>query len=103
MEYPNPKNERVSYTMSSIHSKDTKIEIRLRKAVWARGQWYRENYKKAPGAPDIAFVGRKIAVFFDSSFWHGKDWDKIKSRIKSNRKYWLQKIQKNRHFNKWKF
>ncbi|HBK78270.1 MAG TPA: hypothetical protein DDZ83_01060 [Nitrospinae bacterium] len=62
MEYPNPKNERVSYTMSRIHSKDTKIEIRLRKAVWARGQWYRENYKKAPGAPDIAFVGVVVDV-----------------------------------------
>ena len=68
-------------TMKRIGSKDTSIEVRLRKELWSRGIRYRKNFKKLPGSPDIAITKYKIAVFCDSEFWHGKDWDKLKSRL----------------------
>ena len=65
--------EQRSYCMSRIRSKDTKIEILLRKALFKKGFRYRINYKKLPGSPDIVFVKSKVAVFIDGDFWHGRD------------------------------
>ncbi len=83
--------------MKSIHSKDTSIEICLRKALWRKGYRYRTNYKLLPGSPDIAFTKYKVAVFCDSEFFHGKDWQTLKLRLaKGNRsEFWINKIQKN--------
>lgn len=85
----------ISYTMSRIRSKDTKIEIRLRKALWASGLRYRKHYRKIPGCPDIVFASERLAVFCDSTFWHGRDWVERQKRIKSNREYWIPKIERN--------
>ncbi len=60
--------------MSNIRSKDTSIEIKLRKALWKRGYRYRKNFQKLPGKPDIALTKQRIAIFCDSDFFHGKDW-----------------------------
>lgn len=83
--------------MKNIHSKDTKIEIKLRKALWKKGYCYRKNYSKLPGKPDIALTKYKIAVFCDSEFFHGKDWEVLKPRILKgvNSDYWLNKISRN--------
>jgi DNA mismatch endonuclease (patch repair protein) len=81
--------------MSLIKSKDTGIEIIFRKALWKAGFRYRKNYKKLPGKPDIALTKQKIAIFCDGEFWHGKNWDESKEKIKSNRNYWIPKIDKN--------
>lgn len=83
--------------MKNIHSKDTKIEIKLRKALWKKGYRYRKNYSKLPGKPDIALTKYKIAVFCDSEFFHGKDWKVLKPRILKgvNSDYWLNKISRN--------
>lgn len=81
--------------MQAIRSKDTSIELRLRKALWDRGIRYRKNYKKLIGKPDIAITKYRIAVFCDSDFWHGYDWDNRNQRIKSNREYWIPKIERN--------
>lgn len=83
--------------MKNIHSKDTKIEIKLRKALWKKGYRYRKNYSKLPGKPDIALTKYKIAVFCDSEFFHGKDWEVLKPRILKgvNSDYWLNKISRN--------
>lgn len=56
--------------MQSIRSKDTSIELALRKALWNEGYRYQKNYKKLPGKPDIALTRYKIAVFCDSEFFH---------------------------------
>lgn len=48
-----------------------------------------------PGKPDIAITKYKIAIFCDGEFWHGKDWEIKKPKIKNNRDYWIQKIEKN--------
>lgn len=87
--------EQISYTMSRIRSKDTSIELTLRKALWASGLRYRKNYNKLPGTPDIVFIRARVAIFCDSSFWHGRDWSKRKKKIYSNKDYWLPKIEKN--------
>ena len=81
--------------MQAIRSKDTSIELALRKALWERGIRYRKNYKKLIGKPDIAITKYKIAVFCDSDYWHGYDWESRNQRIKSNRDYWVPKIERN--------
>ena len=72
--------------MQRIRSKDTSIEVLLRKALWAQGIRYRKNYTKLPGKPDIAITKYKIAIFCDSEFFHGKDWDKLKERLSRSEK-----------------
>lgn len=81
--------------MQAIRSKDTTIELLLRKALWERGVRYRKNYKKLIGKPDIAITKYRIAVFCDSDYWHGYDWENRNQRIKSNRDYWVPKIERN--------
>jgi len=81
--------------MSHIKSKDTSIEILLRKALWHEGIRYRKNYKKLPGNPDIAITKYKIAIFCDGEFWHGKAWNEKKENFKTNRDYWVNKIERN--------
>ncbi len=85
-----------TYTMQSVHSKDTKPEIMLRKALWHKGIRYRKNYKELIGKPDIVITRCKIAIFVDGDFWHGKNMDAIEKRIQSHRTYWLPKIRRNR-------
>lgn len=85
----------VSYRMSRIRSTETSIEVALRRALYATGLRYRKNYRKAFGCPDIAFVGQKIAVFCDSSFWHGRDMASLGKRLRKNRAFWLNKINAN--------
>lgn len=84
-------------TMSNIKGKDTKIEKLLRKALWQRGIRYRKNYNKIPGRPDIALTQYKIAIFCDSEFFHGKDWEmqKVKLTKGANADYWIKKISRN--------
>ncbi|WP_400230337.1 very short patch repair endonuclease [Methanomethylophilus alvi] len=87
--------EQVHYNMSRIHSKNTQIELILRKELWSRGLHYRKNVKNIFGKPDIAFIGKKIAIFCDSEFWHGYDWEHRKNDIKTNKEFWISKIERN--------
>jgi len=92
---PTTDDKTRSYTMSRIKSKDTSIELMLRKALWGSGIRYRKNYKKLPGAPDIAITKHRIAIFCDGDFWHGKNWSTISPKLKNNRVYWVEKIERN--------
>ena len=67
--------------MKNIRSKDTSIEVIMRKRLWHEGYRYRKNYKKIPGSPDIALTKYKVAIFCDSEFFHGKDWEQLKKRL----------------------
>ena len=89
--------EKIHKTMSRIRGKDTKIEVTLRKALWQRGYRYRKNYKDLPGRPDIVLTKYKIAIFCDSEFFHGKDWEILKPKLEKgkNPDYWVKKIQRN--------
>lgn len=81
--------------MQAIKSRDSEIEIMLRKELWSRGLRYRKNVKKVFGHPDIAFIGKKVAVFCDSEFWHGYDWEHRQNDIKTRREFWIPKIERN--------
>ena len=83
--------------MSRIRGKDTSIEVTLRKALWHRGYRYRKNYKALPGRPDICITKYRIAIFCDSEFFHGKDWDLLKPKLEkgNNGAYWGKKIEEN--------
>ena len=72
--------------MKNIRGTDTKIEIILRKALWAKGYRYRKNYSKLPGKPDIVLTKYKIAIFCDGEFFHGKDWEVLKPRLEKSNK-----------------
>lgn len=87
--------EQRSKNMKAVKSKDSKIEIKLRKALWSKGHRYRKNCKDIFGKPDIVFKSLKIAIFCDSEFWHGYDWENKKNEIKSNKKFWINKIERN--------
>jgi DNA mismatch endonuclease (patch repair protein) len=71
------------------------MEVVLAKALWTKGYRYRKNDKTVFGKPDFTFKKYKIAVFVDSEYFHGKDWDINKKRIKTNRKFWWNKIETN--------
>lgn len=86
--------EQISYNMSRVKNKDSEIELMLRRELWKRNIHYRKNVKTIFGKPDIAFKGKKIAVFVDSEFWHGYDWEHRKDDIKSNRDFWIPKIER---------
>ncbi len=81
--------------MQAVRSTGSKIEKTLAKALFAKGLRYRKNDRTVFGKPDLTFKKYKLAVFVDSEFWHGKDWDKRKFDHKSNQEFWLAKIERN--------
>lgn len=81
--------------MQAVRNKDSEIEVMLRKELWNRGLRYRKNVKSVFGHPDIAFIGKKVAVFCDSEFWHGYDWNNNKNRIDTRKEFWVSKIERN--------
>lgn len=83
--------------MRHIKSKDTDIEVMLRRELWNRGYRYRKNDKSLPGTPDIVLGKYKIVVFCDGEFFHGKDWEVLKPRLmkSKNSEYWISKISRN--------
>jgi len=81
--------------MQAVKSKGSKIETMLGKEIWKRGFRYRRNDKTVFGKPDFTFKKYKIAVFCDSEFWHGKEWETRKHEHKSNVDFWYKKIERN--------
>ena len=85
--------QRRSEIMSHIHSKDTSIEVKVRKKLYSLGYRYRVNYKKLPGKPDIVFTKKKVAIFIHGCFWHGHNVGCRYSHVpKTKTDYWLTKI-----------
>lgn len=81
--------------MQAIKNKDTRIERLLGKALWANKVRYRKNVKNIFGKPDIVIRKYKIAIFCDSEFFHGKNWEIQQMKIKTNRDFWIKKISQN--------
>lgn len=81
--------------MSRVKLKNGAAEQLLAKRLWHMGLRYRKNDRRLPGSPDIAITKYKIAIFVDGEFWHGKDWEVRKERLRRNREYWIEKIQEN--------
>lgn len=90
-------SKRRSEIMSHIKSKDTSIELMVRRYLFHMGYRYRINYKALPGKPDIVFTKKKIAIFIHGCYWHGHG---CKSRYahtsRSNQTYWGPKIEQTR-------
>lgn len=90
------KKGTISYKMSQIHAKNTGIEKRLAAALRKHGLLgYRRNVRGILGTPDFCWKDKKIAVFCDSSFWHGYDWKNQIKTIKTRKKFWVDKIETN--------
>lgn len=87
--------EQISFNMKQVKNKDSKIEIALRKELWSRGLRYQKNVTSTFGKPDLVFKGKKIAVFCDSEFWHGYNWEERKKDFKSHQEFWIPKIERN--------
>ena len=85
----------ISKRMSHVKTKRNSAEVMIAKSLWHRGYRYRLNYKALPGSPDIALTKYRIAIFIDGEFWHGKDFEQRKNKLKNNKAYWIEKIQEN--------
>lgn len=81
--------------MSRVHLKGGRAETLLAKALWRLGYRYRKNDRRLPGSPDLAILRYHVAVFVDGEFWHGKDWQTRRERLRRNREYWIAKIEEN--------
>ena len=92
---PKKTKEQISYNMRQVKNKDSEIEVKLRKELWSRGLRYQKNVTGIVGKPDIVFKGKKVAVFCDSEFFHGYDWENRKHDFKSNQEFWIAKIERN--------
>jgi len=88
---PEARSER----MGRVRSRDTKPEMALRKLVWRLGHRYRKNKASVPGKPDIAFVGRKQAIFLHGCFWHRHDCANGRREPKSRIEFWRSKFERN--------
>ena len=87
--------EQITKNMKAVKCKGSEIEVMLIKELWSRGLRYRKNVKTIFGKPDIAFIGKKVAVFCDSEFWHGYNWEERKHDFKSHQEFWIPKIERN--------
>lgn len=87
--------EQIHYNMQRVKFKDSEIEKILRNALWNKGYRYRKNVKDVFGHPDIVFKSKKVAIFCDSEFWHGYDWERKKNEIKTRQDFWIPKIERN--------
>ena len=85
----------ISKRMAHVKTKKNSAEVMLAKSLWHRGYRYRLNYKALPGSPDVALTKYRIAIFIDGEFWHGKDFEQRKNKLKNNKDYWIEKIQEN--------
>lgn len=90
--YTTPERSKI---MGKIRGKNTKPELAFRKALWDAGYRYRIDYKKLIGKPDIALRKYRTVIFIDGEFWHGYNWEERKDKIKTNREFWIAKIERN--------
>ncbi len=90
--YTTPQRSKI---MSKIRGKNTKPELAFRKALYAAGYRYRVDYKKLIGKPDIVLKKYKTVIFIDGEYWHGRNWEERKPKIKTNREFWVAKFERN--------
>lgn len=87
--------EHRSWNMSRIHGKDTKIEVEVRRYLFAKGFRFRKNDKRFPGKPDVVLPKYKTVIFVNGCFWHMHADCKQGRLPKSNLEYWREKLEKN--------
>ncbi|MBS0480266.1 MAG: DNA mismatch endonuclease Vsr [Proteobacteria bacterium] len=82
--------------MARVKSRDTQPERIVRRVLTQLGYRYRLHRSDIPGKPDIAFIGRRKAIFVHGCFWHGHDCKRGARAPKDNAAYWSAKIARNR-------
>ena len=87
--------EKRSWNMSRIKAKDTSLEVKVRKYLFAKGFRYRKNDKRYPGKPDIVFPKYKTIVFINGCFWHRHEGCRRATTPKTNLSYWIPKFERN--------
>ncbi len=85
-----------SAIMRAVRSRHTAPELKVRALLRPFAPGYRLHRKDVPGAPDIAYVGARRAIFVHGCFWHGHDCPRGARSPKTNADYWLAKIARNR-------
>jgi DNA mismatch endonuclease, patch repair protein len=90
-----PVSPERSAQMALVKAKDTKPEIRVRKAAHAMGLRYRLNVRELPGSPDLVFPSRKVVLFVHGCFWHRHKSCKATRMPKSRIAFWEQKFSEN--------
>lgn len=92
-----PASEASSQAKRHNQRTDTQHEKMLRRELWQIGLRYRKNVESLPGKPDIVFVRARVAIFCDGDFWHGRNWEEQKPKLRqgTNAEYWLSKIESN--------
>ena len=95
--------EQRSNNMSHIRSKNTSIEVVVRKYLFGKGFRYRKNVVGLPGKPDIVLPKYKTVIFVHGCFWHRHNNCRFATTPSSNEEYWQKKFQRNiendrRHF-----
>ncbi|TMM58873.1 very short patch repair endonuclease [Maribacter algarum] len=90
--YTTPERSKI---MGKIQGKNTKPELVFRKALYAKGYRYLVDYKNLIGRPDIVLKKYKTVIFIDGEYWHGHNWEEKKPKIKTNREFWIAKIERN--------
>ena len=84
-----------SNNMRAIKSKDTSIELKVRKYLWHHGFRYRKNVKGLSGTPDIVIDKYRTVIFINGCFWHHHYNCKYATIPKSRQDYWMKKINRN--------
>jgi DNA mismatch endonuclease (patch repair protein) len=94
-----PASPRASQAARGASKKaDTRCEVLLRRALWKEGCRFRKNRADLPGKPDIVFSRMRLVIFCDGDFWHGRDWEQRREKLRrgNNPSYWVNKIRRNR-------
>lgn len=90
--YTTPARSKI---MGKIRARNTKPELAFRKALYGQGYRYRIDYNKLIGRPDVVLKKYKTVIFIDGEYWHGHNWEEKKPKIKTNREFWIAKIERN--------
>jgi len=95
--------DRTSRRMAAVPNRNTTAEIALRHSLWRLGVRYRLHLRNLPGTPDLALVAKRIAIFVDGDFWHGRVFrrngiDALRATFRGARQdYWTARILRNAH------
>lgn len=92
-----PSSETSSRVGRGNKGRDTAPEILLRRELWRCGIRFRAHALELPGKPDIVLRAKRIVIFCDGDFWHGRDWESRRRRLArgANASYWVNKIARN--------
>ena len=88
-----------SRIMRAVKNRGSTAELAVRRRLWANGVRYRLGLK-LPGKPDLAFPGRRVAVFVDGDLWHGNSWRvrglaSLEAQFPTRTEWWVAKITRN--------